>query len=310
LTQRNVANRDIASVAREIAALQAIRRRQDLPPLLVATDQEGGPVSRLSPPLEQQPPLAHVVRAAKTTDERRAAVTDYARRQGQGLAALGVNLNFAPVVDLDFGINNPNDAYTHISTRAISADPDLVGDVADWYCTGLAAQGVRCTLKHFPGLGRVFDDTHLGDATLNTPVEELERADWIPFRNVLGHASHVVMAGHVRLQAVDSDEPASISPQAIGSLLRGTWGYDGVVITDDLCMGAIVYRGGGIERASVNALNAGVDILLISWDGEQIYPALAALLQARESLNTDLLRRSGERLRTLQGALPATSAAR
>jgi beta-N-acetylhexosaminidase len=310
VTRRNVAGRDAASIAREIAGLQAIRALQGLPPLWVATDQEGGSVSRLSPPLNRQPPLSAVVRSPVAVDRRRAAVAAYAAEQGRGLAALGVNLNFAPVVDLDFGVRNPNDAYTRISDRAIAADPNLVVEVAGWYCDALAEQGVRCTLKHFPGLGRVFDDTHVGEGLLDAPLGDLENTDWVPFRHLLGRAGSLVMVGHVRLTGLDAEQPVSTSRRAVAGLMRGTWGYEGLVITDDLCMGAIYFGRDGIGQASVRALAAGVDLLLLSWDGEQVYPVLAALLQAGDKLDTATLKMSADRLHAAQAALPAGSQGR
>jgi beta-N-acetylhexosaminidase len=300
LTDRNVAQRDVADIAREIAELQAIRARQGLAPLWVATDQEGGIVSRLSPPLDRQPALSVVVR---NTDDRRAAVAAYAAEQGRGLARLGINLNFAPVVDLDFGVRNPNDAYTRISRRAIAADPAVVADVAGWYCDELAVHRVRCTLKHFPGLGRVFADTHHTEGVLDASVGDLEKTDWVPFRRLLGRAGSLVMVGHVRLTALDPDNPVSVSRPAITDLMRGAWGYDGLIVSDDLCMGAIYYRGEGIGRAGLRALNAGVDLLLMSWDGEQVYPVLAALLAARADLDAATLARSADRLRRAQPAV-------
>lgn len=300
ITQRNVINRDAASVAREIAELQAIRVRQGLPPLWIATDQEGGGISRLSPPLPRQPMLASLVKQSDDAAQRRTAVARYATEQGKGLAALGVNLNFAPVVDLDFGLRNPDDAYTRITERAIAADPATVSEVAGWYCDALAAQGVRCTLKHFPGLGRVFDDTHRSEGKLNASLDELARADWLPFRTLLGHSSDVVMVGHVRLPALDPSQPASTSRQVVKGLLRDRWKYDGLVITDDMCMGPIYFGEGGIGQAAIRALNAGVDLLLLSWDGDQIFPVLAALLKARDSLDAPTLRQSADRLRAFE----------
>jgi beta-N-acetylhexosaminidase len=227
----------------------------------------------------------------------------YAAEQGRGLERLGINLNFAPVVDLDFGVRNPNDAYTRISRRAIAADPAVVADVAGWYCDELAAHGVRCTLKHFPGLGRVFADTHRGEGVLSTSLVDLENTDWVPFRRLLGRAGSLVMVGHVRLPALDPNHPVSLSRPAITDLMRGAWGYDGLIITDDLCMGATYYRGEGIGRAGLRALNAGVDLLLVSWDGEQAYPVLAALLTARNDLDTATLKRSADRLRAARPAI-------
>src|SRR5712691_8004752 len=151
LTTRNVRGRDAAAIRQEIADLQAARRRQGLPELLVMTDQEGGVVSRLSPPLQRMPPLSEIVARHPASAERRAAVRDYAAAQARDLADLGANVNLAPVVDLDPGIDNPGDRLTRISTRAISADPQIVTDVAADYCAQLSEHGVCCTLKHFPG---------------------------------------------------------------------------------------------------------------------------------------------------------------
>ena len=134
-----------------IDGLQDIRRAQNLAPLWIATDQEGGPVSRMSPPLARMPPLAEIVAIHRDPAERRLAVRQYAARQGRELASLGVNLNFAPVVDLNHGVVNPEDKTSRISTRAISNDPAVVTAVADVYCETLMMTGVHCTLKHFPG---------------------------------------------------------------------------------------------------------------------------------------------------------------
>ena len=299
LTRRNVAGRDTAAVAREIAELQAVRASQGLQPLLVATDQEGGSVSRLSPLVPREPPLAQIVRDKEERGAREAAVTAYAREQGRALAALGVNLNFAPVVDLDFGLRNPNDAYTRISRRAISSDPAIVAEVATWYCDGLAAEGVRCTAKHFPGLGRVFEDTHRDEGRLDAPLDELAQADWRPFRALLDHGVEVLMVGHVRSAALDPAGPVSTSRAAIEGLLRKQWGYDGLIVTDDMTMGAIYFGNDGSPQAAIRALNAGVDLLLFSFDGEQVYPALAALLRAHDTLDSAMLAKSTDRLRRL-----------
>src|SRR5262245_64976507 len=133
--------------------MQAARHRQGVPELLVTTDQEGGVVSRLSPPLARTPPLSEIVARHPASADRHAAVRDYAAAQARDLADLGVNVNLAPVVDLDHGIVNPSDWLTRISTRAISADPQMVTEVAVDYCSQLSHHGVRCTLKHFPELG-------------------------------------------------------------------------------------------------------------------------------------------------------------
>jgi beta-N-acetylhexosaminidase len=307
VTRRNIVGLDAAAITREIASLQSIRTAQGLPALWIATDQEGGSVARMSPPLPRQPTLATAIRNLSGA-ERQAAVRDYAATQGRGLADLGVNLNFAPVVDLDHGVHNPNDAYTRIGTRAISADPAVVAEVAGTYCSVLAAVGVLCSLKHFPGLGRVFEDTHFSEGVLTQSRAELEATDWVPFR-ALANAGAAVMVGHVRLPAVDPAQPVSTSALAINGLLRDAWGFDGLVVTDDLCMGAIYAGGDGMAKAGVRALNAGVDLLLISWDGEQVYPVLAELLAAHgrpgvDGLTEPTLARSTGRLQAARNSRP------
>jgi beta-N-acetylhexosaminidase len=289
----------VATMARDIASLQDTRLRQNLPPLWVATDQEGGGVSRLSPPLPFMPTLADIVARKTDPKEREQAVIQYADRQGRDLAAIGINLNFAPVVDLNHGIVNPHDRLTRISTRAISKDPAVVTEVASTYCTTLLQSYVRCTLKHFPGLGRVFDDTHIRTADLDTGPDELALSDWLPFSKLMSDRRMFTMLSHARLTAIDKEYPVSVSDAVIGGLLRESWKHDGILITDDFSMAAISGSRDGVAGAAVAALNAGVDLILVGYDPDQYFPLMDALLLAdREGrLRQDVLARSDERLR-------------
>jgi beta-N-acetylhexosaminidase len=298
VSSRNVRGKTIAEVRHEIRSLQCLRRKQGLPPLWVATDQEGGVVSRLSPPLPWLPRISRIVKRYSDMAQREQAVRQYATTQGRELAALGINLNLAPVIDLNHQIKNPNDRFTRIFQRAISSDPAVVTQAARWYCDALEKTGVQCTLKHFPGLGRVSDDTHAGSANLTTPVAELTKTDWLPFRTLMSDTGAFTMLGHVRLTAIDADRPASISQGVIAGLIRGAWKYHGVLITDDFCMGAVYHSKIGIENGSIDALNAGVDLILISWDPDQYYPVMYALLEAdrNRKLNLEALLRSDQRL--------------
>lgn len=273
LARRNIRGRDFAAVADEIAELQAIRRRAELPPLIVAADQEGGSVSHLSPLLEALPPLAELV----ASSDPAAAARAYGERQGRGLAGLGVNLNFGPVVDLRPANAPWPDPLSNIAARAIASDPQRVADIAGAYLDGLNAVGVRGTLKHFPGLGQVRTDTHLRPARLAASPDDLA-ADWQPFRQLAGHPGAAIMLGHVTLTALDAEHAASHSPAIVDGLLRQTWSYDGLLITDDLNMGA-VYRK-GIGRVAGEALAAGVDLVLVSYDPRQVYRALAGAAEA------------------------------
>lgn len=285
------------ALRRQIERWQDKRRRQGLPLLWIATDQEGGAVSRLSPPLPRQPPLAAVVAQSPDEGGRQTAAHDYGLSQGRALASLGVNLNFAPVVDLNKNLVNPNDRYTRIRDRAISGDPLVVADVARHYCLGLREAGVRCTLKHFPGLGGVFEDTHFESGHLRAPLDELERGDWIPFR-ALGGGGAFTMLSHARLTALDAERPVSFSDPVVSGLLRGNWGQDGVLVTDDFSMGAVYASKEGIAAASVAALNAGVDLILIAYDPAQYFTMMNALVAADQGgrLQADRLARSARRL--------------
>ena len=298
VSAHNVDGKDVSVLRGEIDALQAIRRRQGLTPLLIATDQEGGDVSRMSPPLRRQPSLGEIVRSNTDAERRRIAVRQFALDMGRDLAGLGFNLNFAPVVDLNHRMFNPNDRYTRIYQRAISDDPQVVTDVAREYCLALRETGVQCTLKNFPGLGRVYEDTHLEQASLSTSVATLEQTDWVPFRALMRDAGAFTMLGHARLLDVDPQRPVSFSPPVVSGLLRDAWKYEGVLVTDDFSMAAAYASRGGLAAASVSALNAGVDLILIAFDPDLYYPAMHALLQAAAEGRLELkaLDRSDRRL--------------
>jgi beta-N-acetylhexosaminidase len=310
VTAHNVRGKDVDTIRRDIDALQAIRKRRGLPPLLIATDQEGGGVSRMSPPLPRPTTLGDIVRAHSDATERQKAVRAYAAEMGRSLADLGINVNFAPVVDLDHGVSNPNDRYSRIAARAISTDPNIVAEVARDYCEGLRQHGVHCTLKHFPGLGRVFEDTHFEHASLSTSVDELARTDWVPFRALMREPGVLTMLSHARLTAIDAERPASFSAPVVSGLLRGQWKYDGVLVTDDFSMAAAYETNGGLAEASVSALNAGVDLILTSYDPDQYFPMLHALLRAEASgrLKKEALEQSERRLAGVASAAPPPTA--
>lgn len=277
VTRRNVVGRTLDDLRQEIAGLQTLRRHNGLPPLLVATDQEGGIVSHLSPPLPSMPPLADL--ASLAPGERAEAARHYGYEQGRGLASLGVTVNFAPVVDIRReGPRNGLDFHSLIARRAISGDPEIVGQIAKAYSAGLLQAGITPTVKHFPGLGRVREDTHHFQARLSASEDDLEATDWRPFRTVLSGTSALLMVGHARLAAIDPDRPASLSRAVIDGIIRKKWGFTGTVITDDLTMPPVYHR--GFCSAVTDALGAGSDLLLISFDGLQIYRALACALNA------------------------------
>lgn len=295
ITRHNVRGGTVEALRAEIAALQDIRRAAGLPPLVVAADQEGGIVGHLAPPLTKVPALATLARLPP--DDQRTKAEEFGRIHGRELAGVGVNLNLAPVLDLKPPARrNRLDFHTLIGQRAIASDPAVVGTIASAYVRGLEESGVGATLKHFPGIGRVRTDTHHFSANLDTPVKELEATDWRPFREVLSHSRSALMVGHVTLTAVDPDRAASHSKRVVEGIIREKWGYQGVVMTDDLVMGAIYQN--DVCKAVMEAINAGVDLLLVAYDGAQFYRVFACALDGlrQGKLDAAMLRASEARL--------------
>ena len=305
ITRRNINNKTKEQIKQEIQTLQKIRYSQGLSPLWIATDQEGGIVSRMSPPLTQLPQLSTLVAGEERIEKQRDEIIQYATIHGKELSEMGVNLNFAPVVDLNKGIINPKDKYSKIYLRSISADKNIVAKVALWYCQTLEKYGVECTIKHFPGLGRVDTDTHLDHAELNSSVEELSQDDWIPFRELMSKSGAFTMLGHAKLTAVDASHPVSFSKQVVTEIIRNDWQHNGILITDDFSMQAVYGTKDGIENATVKAINAGVDLILISYDTDLYYEAMAAVLNAQklDKLDPSMLSKSHKRLEQTKNRL-------
>jgi beta-N-acetylhexosaminidase len=280
VTRRNVEGKSFAQLRDEIADLQNLRRQSGLPPLIIASDQEGGAVSRLSPLLPFQPALTTLLAPGLSDVQIKQQATSYGVEQGSALAALGVNVNFSPVVDLKpTGTGDTMDFHTRIAERAISAAPEVVAQVALAYSRGLISQGVLPTVKHFPGLGSVAGDTHHFSARLGLTLEELNARDWVPFRRILSQTPALLMIGHVTVDAVDAELPASLSRKVITGLVRETWKHDGLLISDDMTMAAVYDR--GLCQSAIQSLNAGMDLLLLSYDWEKVYPVLICLQSAQ-----------------------------
>lgn len=266
--------------------------------LLVAVDEEGGRVQRIDG-LDGDVPSAREMAATMTVDEVRAL----AERRGRVMADHGVTVDLAPVVDVS---DQPDD--TVIGDRSWSEDPEVVAAYAGAYAEGLLAAGISPVLKHFPGHGAASGDTHEGAAT--TPsLDELRTRDLVPYERLLPQlgARSAVMLGHLDVPGLtEPDTPASLSHAAV-ALLRG-FGFDGVVMTDDLAGMASITARLGPEEAAVRALAAGVDVVLL---GRTDVPALLDRLEAAVAdgtLEEDGLTDSVARVLALQGIDPCTVA--
>ncbi|NVD73041.1 beta-N-acetylhexosaminidase [Duganella sp. BJB1802] len=233
----------------QLAKLTADLRAVMGPESLIAIDQEGGAVVRST--WVPAPPAAMGLGAADDTD--------LARRTGAAVAravkALGINWNFAPVLDLN---NNPHNPV--IAERSFGAEPLRAAELAMAWMAGSHAEGVACCVKHFPGHGDTNVDSHRDLPTVNKPVEELDRMELAPFRIASG-AAPAMMTAHIVYPTLDPDYPATMSRRILTGLLRDEWQYKGIVITDGMDMHAIAGRY-GVGKAAVRALAAGADMVM------------------------------------------------
>jgi beta-N-acetylhexosaminidase len=224
-------------------------------PMFMAIDQEGGQVQRLSSHLgyDSEPSPISVATSFDVMTARRT----YAAMAAE-MRSAGFNLNLAPVVDLGFEAHNP--AITRLG-RSFGAEPGTVIKYSRAFLAGHRDEGVLTALKHFPGHGSSLADSHDGAADVTKTWRESELA---PYASLVREgAVQIVMTGHISHKDLTGGLPASLSAQAIGGLLRGKVGYNGVVITDDLDMAA-VRRTNSLEDAAVKAAAAGNDILLFT----------------------------------------------
>jgi beta-N-acetylhexosaminidase len=250
----------------QTAALIGEVRRLLPSPALIALDQEGGRVSRLERWIGPTPSAVVLGRAGESM------VWQFGEATATALRGLGFDLDFAPVVDL-CAAETPNG----IGDRSFGTDPLTVSRLAGAFLAGLQSHGVAGCLKHFPGLGDTSLDTHVQMPTVERSRLDLERLDILPFRDLAANAASV-MVGHAHYTAFDPDQalPASLSPRVVAELLRVQLGYQGLVVSDDLEMGAVAQR--DVDgTAAVDAIAAGSDLLLYCSDLERADRAAAAL---------------------------------
>ena len=223
------------------------------PPLLIAVDQEGGLIQRLKDGFTRFP--APMLWTAGQDNELAYAV---GKAMATELGAVGVNMNLAPVADLNTNINSPV-----IGRRSFGSDAELTAPILMNFIRGLQDNGVVATVKHFPGHGDTAADSHLELPRVDHARGRLEAVELRPFTAAFEAGADVVMVGHIWLTAFDSEPlPASLSGRIAGDLLRGELGYDGIVMTDALDMDAIdtVYSP---SDASIQAILAGNDLIAI-----------------------------------------------
>jgi beta-N-acetylhexosaminidase len=258
-------------------------------PLLISTDEESGRVAATRAVVGAGRSPRRLART-RTPEQ----VKQLALGIGQALNDVGINLDFAPVVDLDDG-----PASGVIGDRSFGAEPGQAEEFGRAFAEGLAAAGVTPTLKHFPGQGRSPGDTHTGRSQVTADLGELQVSDLSPFQRLIDDGAPMVMLNHLDYTALDPELPASLSPAAY-TLLRDM-GFDGVAITDSLGMGAVNLRF-DFPEAAVRAIEAGADVAFAT-DGNQAARMRAAILGAVGSgrLTEERINEAASRVAALAG---------
>jgi len=261
----------LAQLTRDIQnlALKELHR-----PLLLAVDQEGGSVARMGPPFTEIPDAARLGRRGCELVNR------YSKLTAREMYLVGVNMNLAPVLDV-----SPTDSGGVMARRSFGHDPSLVSRCGVAAIRATQGENVMATAKHFPGLGRTQKDPHHDLPVISASREELDRHDLLPFKAAVRANVACVMTSHTLYPALDSERPGTFSPLIVQDLLRAQLGFDGVVITDDLEMGAVGEKYSP-STAATEALRAGADLLLVCNDVKTMYKTAAAV---RHGLEQDLL---------------------
>ena len=242
-------------------------------PLWVSVDQEGGRVARLRSPFTEWPPMATLGRSGDATLAKR-----FAAALAAELRAVGITLDYAPVLDIHTNPKNPV-----IGDRALADDAALVAELGVAIIQGLQENGVAACGKHFPGHGDTAVDSHLELPIVEHPPDRIRRVECVPFRAAARAGVAFMMTAHVLVPSLDDEQPATLSPRIVQAILREELGYEGVILSDDLEMKAIA-KTWTIPDAAVQAIAAGCDGLLIcSGDLETQATTLEALVYAVES---------------------------
>ena len=246
--------------------LHQAARQAGRPPLLVMVDQEGGVVARLKPPFTDGPGLPELGELGDP-----AALRAQGARMGAELLAAGFNCDLAPVLDVhgvEGGVQQ---------RRSLGRDPARVAELGAAFIAGIQATGCLACAKHFPGLGRTTLDTHRERPRVDLSLAQLEAMELVPFRRAVAQGVAGVMVCHAVYERLDPHRPASLSPEVIQVLLRQRLGFGGLVLSDDLEMGAVAAEVDPAE-AAVRAYLAGCDLLLICRGWRYVLDALDRLV--------------------------------
>ncbi|GAA0832714.1 beta-N-acetylhexosaminidase [Bifidobacterium pullorum subsp. gallinarum] len=289
--RRNV--RTLPQLAELSESLQQLASGSQKLPLLISIDQEGGMVARIDHEGISRIPGNMALGAAGSAEDSYRVAQIGARE----LRSLGVNMNFAPCLDVN---NNPRNPV--IGVRSFSEDPQAVAALGTAAIKGYQEEGVSATAKHFPGHGDTSVDSHLGRASVPHDMERLRRVELYPFAQAIKAGVDAIMTAHVSFPAIESsDLPATLSHAVLTGLLREEMGFEGLIVTDCLEMHAIS-KEYGIPEGAIRAIEAGADCVLVSHTLSEQTAAITAVIEAVQSgrLSMNLIDRSVERILALK----------
>lgn len=258
--------RNIESMDQTAQLVKHIQTQSDEKvPLFIAIDEEGGRVSRLKHLIEAAPSQQSIGQSGSIEENEQ-----WVERTIKNLKSIGVNVNFAPVADVQD------------DERSFSADPQTVADFVDSSARTYENGGMIYCLKHFPGIGKGVVDSHQEISSIDVSLKELDQIDLVPFRRVLDNHPHdrfMIMLTHIKYPAIDPDNSASLSYDMQTGLLRNKLGFDGIIITDDLEMGAAANHN-LFSEVGVKAIQAGADIVLVCHEYSHEQSVYLGILEA------------------------------
>lgn len=256
-------------------------------PLFLSTDQEGGRVTRLPGGLTNFPTNEQIGKVNNPKFSYKIGTL-----LGRELKEFGLNLDFAPVLDINSNPNNPV-----IGDRSFGNNPEIVSELGIQTMKGIQSQNVIPTIKHFPGHGDTSVDSHLDLPIVNKSLKELKELELIPFERAIDDGADVVMVAHILLPKLDKTNPASMSKVIMTDLLRNQLSFNGVIITDDMTMGAITEHF-DIGKAAVESVKAGSDIILVGHNYDNVVKIIASLKRAVQNgeISEQRLNESADRI--------------
>ena len=244
-------------------------------PIFISVDQEGGRVNRLPSEIKSLPSNEII---GNKNDNKLAY--DIGKNIGYALGSFGFNMDFAPVLDVN---SNPNN--TVIGDRSFSNDKDKVASLGASEINGFKDSNIISVAKHFPGHGDTATDSHYALPIINKTLDELKSVEFVPFKKAIEEKVPAIMVSHILMPQIDANKPASMSKTIITDILRKDLKFDGLIVTDDMTMGAVT-NDLDITTACINSINAGADLLLVCHGYDNEINVINAI---KDSINNEII---------------------